>query len=132
MTPYINLGTEKCCFYCVASIFLFKKLEKYPLLYFAIEEALLSSKKGHYAVGILTFSQLLNFFNQKTPKERHNVAHKILEKRPSEKVYEDLKEKCKKSAKIMYENELRKSTDFEKYQKELLILWERLQNMLSI
>ena len=130
-TPYINIGTEKCCFFAHLSKFLVKKLEKYPLLYFAIEEAVLSAKDGHYAVGILTFSQLLNFFNQKTPNERHDVVHKILEKRPTKEVYDTLNEECKKAAQAQYENELQKSKNSEQYQGELLALCKQLREKLS-
>lgn len=85
---YINVGSEKCCLFVKMSSFLLRALERNPLLYFAVEEALECAKIGYYAIGILTFSQLLNLFNRKTPASRHVVAHQILRQRPTKPVFE--------------------------------------------
>ena len=81
---YINIGSEKCCFFVKISIFLINQLEKHPFLYYAVEEALECAKNGYYAAGIITFAQLLNLMKKKTPYSRHLVAHEILKERPTQ------------------------------------------------
>lgn len=80
---YINIGSEKACFFVKSSIFLVRQLKAKPVLYYAVEEALRCASQGYYAIGILAFAQLLNVFNKKTPQARHIVAHELLTTRPN-------------------------------------------------
>lgn len=124
---YFNIGTEKCSFVVPVSEFLLKIVTKYPLLYFAIEEAVLCAKRGYYSAGILAFSQILNQFQVKTPKERHEVAHKILTKRPDKRVYESISLQLKKAAQDKFKNELGRARDPGKYHRDLFFKWCDLQ-----
>ena len=85
---YVNIGTQKCCLFVRMSYFLLRKLQIYPLLYYAVEEGLQCAKEGYYAAGIMALSQLLNVLNEGAPEARHRVAHELVERRPSKAEYE--------------------------------------------
>ncbi len=128
---FINIGTENCCFFVRMSIFLIKKLEQNPLLYYAVEEALQCAKNNHYAAGIITFAQLLNFLKEKTPNDRHLVAHKILQTRPTKEAYEEVKQKFEKAAAEMNEREVSKYKSISEYENKVNINWQELMKKLQ-
>lgn len=128
---YINIGTEKCCLFVKISMFLIKRLNETPFLYYAIEEALECAKNKYYVAGILTFSQLLNLLNEPTPKGRHIVAHKILKNRPTKQIYEDIKKKFEDKASQINSNEILKANDFERYTSEVWNNWQELIKKLN-
>jgi hypothetical protein len=80
------------------SSFLLRQLERYPLLYYSVEEALECAKIGYYGIGTIAFAQLLNLFNEKTPQSRHLVAHKFLEVRPRKETFDDVVAEFKAAA----------------------------------
>lgn len=121
---YINVGSEKCCLFVKMSSFLLGALERNPLLYFAVEEALECAKIGYYASGILTFSQLLNLFNRKTPASRHVVAHEILRQRPTKPVFEEVVEEFKNVASEQSDQECGKLGTTTDYQQNLVKKWK--------
>jgi len=120
---YINIGSEKACLFVKTSIFLIKTLERHPLLYYAIEEALECAKLGYYGIGILTFAQLLNLFNKNTPESRHMVAHEFLKQRPSEDMYNTIVESLKNVATDRSNQEIAKTKSIENYHKKLEEAW---------
>lgn len=128
---YINIGTENCCFFVRMSIFLIKRLEQNPLLYYAVEEALLCAKNSHYAAGIITFAQLLNLLKEKTPEDRHLVAHKILQVRPTKEAYEEVKQEFEKAAEELNEEEIKKQKNISEYEKKVHTAWEELMQKLK-
>lgn len=128
---FINIGTEKSAFFISISIFLIKRLEKKPLLYYAVEEAVLCAKNGHYATGILTFAQLLNLLKEKTPNDRHLVAHQILEVRPTEKAYKEAKSKLEDVAKEISEMETSRYSNIQEYQDKVHEEWQKLMKKLN-
>jgi hypothetical protein len=87
---YLNIGTVKCCLFVPTSTFMIKQLTQYPLLCFSVEEALECAKLGYYGIGVMTFAQILNLRNEETPDERHRVAHKFLEGRPSKATFDEI------------------------------------------
>ena len=125
-TPYINIGTPKYSFWIHSSKLIINQLRKYPLLYGAIEECALSAQQKHFAIGILTLSQALQLFNKEIPPERHEIAHGIFEKRPSEAAYNSILKDFKRSAQTQYELERKRHADADKYHEELLKLWNIL------
>lgn len=123
---YINIGSEKSCCFVRTSLFLIKQLDKHPFLYYAVEEALECAKIGYYAVGILTFSQLLNLTNKSTPKERNRVAHEILKGPPTKEMYERVKIKFEKAAEAITKKELSLHKDPKEYDQKLAQVWTEL------
>ena len=100
--PHLNIGTEKSCLFVYLSKHLIGVLKRNPLLYYAVEESLTCAERGYYSAGILTFSQMLNQFNGKTPSARHEIAHEFLQKRPTKKTYESILEQLKLAMEIKY------------------------------
>lgn len=123
---YINIGTEKSCFFVVNSRYLMEMLERHPLIYYAIEEGMVCAKGGYYAGGILAFAQLINLFNKETPQERHTVAHKMLDEIPSEDNYNQVKKQFEIIAEKMRANELKKVGDKIAYNQNLERRWRIL------
>lgn len=128
---YINIGTESCCFFVKMSIFLIKRLEQNPFLYYAVEEALQCAQNGHYATGIITFAQLLNLLQEKTPEDRHLVAHKILRVRPTREAYEKVKKEFKKVAADINEKEASRHANATEYEKKVHTSWQTLMQKLQ-
>jgi len=120
---YINIGSVNACFFVKMSLFLLRRLEKKPLLYFAVEEALECANIGYYGIGILTFSQLLNLFNRKTPGARHIVAHEVLATRPTRETFDEIVEAFKEAARAHSDDEQRKQPDTSRYQRMVLNEW---------
>ncbi len=108
-----------------------KRLEQNPLLYYSVEEALLCAKNGHYAAGIITFAQLLNLLKEKTPEDRHLVAHKILQVRPTREKYEEIKQEFEKTAAEHNEKEIEKQKNISEYEKKVKTAWEELMQKLK-
>lgn len=123
---FINIGTERSCFFVANSKHLMMILERYPLLYYAIEEGVVCAKRGYFAGGILAFAQLINLFNKATPPERHVVAHNILEAPPNEGSYKKIVEELKAIADAKNKEELRKYLNKEKYNTDLEARWRNL------
>jgi len=123
---YISIGTGKGCFFVPNSRRLMILLDKYPSLYYAVEESLMCAQKGYYAGGILAFSQLINLFNEETPPERHSVAHKMLIEIPSKKSYDKVVNQFKLITQKVRDNELKKSINKAVYNKEIEKLWRNL------
>ena len=121
---WINIGTEKCCVFVRMSKYLLHTLKKYPCLHHALEEGVVSAEKNkYYAAGILAFSQILNVLQEKTPKDRHTVAHKFLEIIPKESSYREIAKKVKIKLEEIGDKELKVAKDKDIYFKELQELW---------
>ena len=123
---YINIGSEKCCQFVSMSRFLLKQLDKKPLLYYSVEEALECAKIGYYGIGIIAFSQLLNLFKEKTPEHRHLVAHDFLCQRPSKEVFDETVAAFKNAASKQSDHEYKKQNDIPAYKQLLSKEWEEL------
>lgn len=123
---YINIGSEKCCLFVKMSGFLLRALERRPLLYFAVEEALECAKMEYYGIGILTFSQLLNVFNRKMPAGRHVVAHEILTTRPTKETFEEVVDAVKSAASEQSDRESAKCTTVAAYKRRIVSEWKAL------
>lgn len=128
---YINIGTEKSCFFVNLSMFLIKQLDKNPFLYYALEEALECAKNNYYASGILTFSQLLNLLNEKTPEDRHIIAHEIFRNRPTKEMYEQIVEKVKNAVTAINIREISRQSDIKQYEQIILKAWNDLMSKLT-
>jgi len=120
---YINVGSEKCCLFVKMSTFLVGALDRRPLLYYAVEEALECAGIGHYGIGILAFSQLLNLFNRDTPSSRHIVAHELLRQRPTEQMFEETVEAFKIAASEQSDHECGKHGSIADYHQSVLRDW---------
>jgi hypothetical protein len=121
---YINIGTVKSALFVRMSTFLIRRLEKYPLLYFAVEESLECARNGYYGIGIVAFAQLLNVMNEETPDSRHLVAHEFLERRPSKEAFDSVVEKFKESAAQRSDQESRKYDTVDDYGRKIAQEWE--------
>lgn len=105
-------------------------MERYPLLYYSVEESMECAKMGYYSAGILTYSQLLNLFNKQTPSERHEVAHKIFIKRPSQDSYNRILEQLKQAALEQQRKEFSRIADAGIYSNKLLNNWKSIMRKL--
>ena len=123
---HINIGSEKCCIFVNISMLLLKELDKKPLLYYSVEEALECAKIDCYGIGIIAFSQLLNLFAEKTPEHRHLVAHEFLRKRPSKEMFEETVAAFKSAASEQNARECRRRNDIPAYQQLLVKKWKEL------
>jgi len=124
--PYINIGTVKSCLFLHMSSFLCSRLEKYPQLYYAIEEGMECSKIGYYAAGILALSQLLNVLNTSTPEERNKVAHEFLHRRPEKTDFNRVIQQVKDVAQSLQHKELKRENDTKEYMQRLVSQWTNL------
>jgi hypothetical protein len=122
-TMYINIGTEKVCLFIHMSLLLLNRLTSYPLLHPAVEEALECASEGHFAAGILCYSQILNLLNVETPNERHGVAHQMLMKRPTQQAYDSVVAKLKVAAERQQQREVKKADSSEAYYRDLMDKW---------
>jgi hypothetical protein len=129
---YINIGTEKSSFFVVNSKHLMTILERHPLLYYAVEEGVICAQKGYYAGGILAFAQLTNLFNERTPAERHLVAHNFLDSPPSRQNYDRVVKEFKNIAQKVRDKELKKIGDKVEYNQGLLARWYALTKPPSV
>jgi hypothetical protein len=120
---YINIGTVKSALFVRMSTFLIRRLEQYPLLYFAVEESLECAKNEYYGIGIIAFAQLLNVMNEETPDSRHLVAHEFLEHRPSKEAFDSAVEKFKKTAAQRSDQESIKYDSVEDYGRKIAQEW---------
>lgn len=125
-TLFINIGTVTSCLFVKMSLRFLKLLQRNPLLYFAVEEALECAKIGYYGIGIIAFSQILNSLNKTTPASRHVVAHELLRHRPDKYAYECALENLKMTASEQSERELGKSTDKVSYRRRVAEEWHAL------
>ena len=134
MELYINIGTPKACLFVFMSNKLLNELCKYPLLYDAIEEALISAKNGYYSIGIIVWYELLKSIlhgnSREDAGERNIPAHDILKVRPTKKSYDDLLSKFKKEAKARYLKEVAKIKDKDVYNTNLLNEWGKFMKNL--
>ena len=129
--PYVNIGTEKSCFFVPMSLYLCHQLQKHPLLYYAVEESLECSKLGYYSSGIIAFSQILQLLKEKVPMARHKVAHEILKGRPSKGDFDDIRQQVKQAVWEIYERERRGKDDPEVYWQKVLAMWKRVIGRLN-
>lgn len=127
---YINIGSGKSCCFVKMSVFLMKKLEIYPLLFYAMEEATKCAGLGYYGIGIITFSQLLNLFDRATPEDRHIVAHEILRQKPTREMYESIVDSFKEAATERSDQECAKCKNIEEYQQKVIEDWKILMKNL--
>lgn len=125
-TFYINIGTAKCCLFVRMSSFLLRQLERYPLLYWSVEEALECAKIGYFGIGIMAFAQLLNIVNEETPDSRHLVAHRFLELRPTKATFDKVVDEFKCAAAKRSDQESSKCSSIHEYQRMLALEWEKL------
>lgn len=130
-THYINIGTEKCCFFVPLSTFLLKRLEQHPLLYYAMEEAVKCAQAGYYSAGIIIFAQLLNVFNEGTPDGRHKVAHSVLKERPTREAYDAIVAQVLKIAKKIQNSEISKYPDTKAFELEIGEKWNFFMTKMS-
>jgi len=123
--PYINIGTEKSSLFVHLSRRLINVLDKNQFLYFSIEEVLQSASQGHYAVGILTFSQIFNCFGVKASEARHKIAHEFLQHKPTKETYSGLLETLKYITEVVYIEEADKFKGTrDEFHNELFAIWE--------
>ena len=123
-TLFINIGTVKACLFVRMSSFLLRRLEQYPVLYYAVEEALECAKIGYFGIGIIAFAQLLNQLSEETPDSRHLVAHKFLELRPSKEAFDDVVAKFKCAAAERSDLEIRKCASCSDYERKVSAEWQ--------
>jgi hypothetical protein len=129
-TLYINIGTEKSCMFVKMSRYLLRQLERYPLLYYSVEEALECAKIGYYGIGAIAFAQLLNLLNEKTPESRHLVAHRFLEVRPSKETFDEVVAEFKAAAANRSDHESRSFTPVGEYHRTIAAQWnEFIKNL---
>lgn len=122
--PYVNIGTRDFKLLLPLSNRLIKILKKEKFVHFAIYESLKCYKISCFSAGIMAYSQLLNCFSEKTPKQRHDIAHKFLQIRPTKTDHDDIAKKLIEVAKNSYENELKKSLKSkDKFDKDLSFQW---------
>lgn len=135
MEPYVNIGTPKACLFVFMSIKLLKKLHEHPLLYYAIEEALISAKNKYYTIGIIIWYELLksilNANSKQDSDKRNSATHDIFKIRPTKKDYDDLLDKFKKETKKSYLKELTKEEDKEIYNEKIMNEWNKFMKELS-
>lgn len=122
---YINIGSAKCCLFVKMSSFLISALNRKPLLYYAVEEALECEKIGYYGIGIITFSQLLNLFRKQTPPSRHLVAHEVLKQRPAQQMLQSTIQELKMAAAERCDQESRRHGNRARYQQSIIRDWEK-------
>ena len=127
----INIGSPKCCFFVKISMRIINLLEKNSFLFYAVEEAMECAKNNYYASGILTFSQILNSLNEKTPKDRHIIAHEILKKKSTKEMYEKIKAKVEKAADDINISEIKKHKDIKEYELKIQSRWCELMAKLN-
>jgi|GEM_PF-2513652 len=127
---YINIGTEKCCFFLPLSLFLCSRMKKFPLLYYAVEEALKCSQLGYYSLGVLALSQLLNTMKISTPDARHKVAHELLKHQPTKGDFDRIVQQVKEAAKSLQNKEQEKEKNPAAYEQKLQEKWAELMNSL--
>ena len=128
---YINIGSEKCCFFVKISMAFMKQLERNPFLYYAVEEALECAKNDYYASGILAFSQILNVLNEKTPGSRHVIAHEFLRQRPTKEMYDEIKNKLENTANKINIREMKKHDNIKEYEEKIQSRWKELMKKLN-
>jgi len=114
---------------------LLNKLRQHPLLYDAVEEALISEKNGYYSIGIIVWYELLKSVlhanSKQDANERNIPAHDILKIRPTKKAYEKLLNKFKNEARKCYFKELAKEGNKEAYVSDLQTEWKKFIKGLS-
>lgn len=127
MELHINIGTPKACLFVFMSKRLLNKLRQHTLLYYAVEEALISAKNSYYSIGIIVWYELLKSVlhaNSKIDANKRNVlAHNILRDRPTKEDYDGLLEKFKSESKKCYLKEIAKTKNKEAYISELYKEW---------
>jgi len=135
MEPYINIGTPKACLFVFVSNRLLNELRKHPLLYDAVEEALISAKNEYYAIGIIIWYELLksvlNANSKDDSNKRNSAAHDILKIRPTKKAYDDLLNKFKDEAKECYLKEVAKEENKEACNEKIMREWNQFMRELS-
>jgi len=135
MGLYISIGTPKASLFVFISNKLLNELRKHPLLYDAVEEALISGKSGYYSIGIIVWYELLKGIlhanSKRDANERNIPAHDILKIRPTKKAYEDLLNKFKGEAKKCYLKEFAKEENKEAYVSGLQAEWKKFIGELS-
>ena len=129
MELYINIGTPKACLFVFMSNRLLNELRRHPLLYYAVEEALISAKSGYYSIGIIVWYELLKnvlHANSKQDADGRSIpAHDILKVRPIKKAYDNLLNKFKEESKKCYLKELAKIKDKKVYKLDIQNKWEK-------
>lgn len=120
---YINIGSPKCCFFVKTSLTIIRVLDQNPFLHFAVEEAMECAKNDYYAAGILSFSQLLNQLNEKTPNDRHLIAHEILRNKPTKEMYESIFEQVKSATAAINIREMKRHRDIKQYAQRVSHAW---------
>jgi hypothetical protein len=107
---------------------LLNELRKYPLLYYAVEESLISEKNGYYSIGIIVWYELLKILGENSKQDagiRGISAHDILKIRPTKQSYDDLLGKFKKAAEKCYLKELAKAKDKKIYDSAINKKWRK-------
>ena len=129
---FINIWTEKSCLFVHMSKKLLAQLKKYPLLYYAIEEALISESNGYYSIWIIIWYDLLrlilNVNNKLDSNERNIPAHEILKTRPTKESYNNLLCKFKWEAEKVQLKEIWKYTNKKEYYNNLAVEWNEFIN----
>lgn len=134
MKLYINIGTPKTCLFVLMSNKLLGGLRKYPVLYDAVEEALISAKNGYYSIGVIVWCELLKSVlhaNSKQDSDERNIsAHDFFKIRQTKKSYDNLLDKFKKESEKCYLKELAKTKDKKTYISDIQNKWEKFMKEL--
>lgn len=127
MEVFVNVGSPKACLFVHMSNRLLDRMTEMPLLYYAIEESLISEKNGYYSIGIIVWHDLLKAVlhtgSKEDSEERNIPAHDVLKIRPTKESYERLLVKFKEEARKRYLIEVAKETSTEIYQIKLHHKW---------
>jgi hypothetical protein len=129
---YVNIGTVRCCLFVKMSRQLLRVLRRSPVLFFGVEEALLSAKNGWYGIGILVWSQILNALNRPAHHSRNLVAHELLKQRPTRVAFDEAVAVLKATASEQSERELTRHSDPASYRKIVLGEWRDLVSRLRV
>lgn len=126
---YINIGTPRACYFCKMSKRLIGKLKEYPLLFYSVEEAVVSAEQHYYAAGILLFSQLLKeICGEDEPDVRNSVAHEFYKSPPTKEQYDKVCEDFRTAANKRYISEKTRLGASDNFDDELNDLWNQTFN----
>ena len=120
---YVNIGTERCCLFVKMSRRLLTALYQNPTLHFAIEESILSAQAGHFAIGILAISQIMNALGKPKHSMRNAVAHEFLRIRATQLDFDQAMSALKDAASEQCMRELARCEDKDAYSGSIARQW---------
>lgn len=116
---YLNIGNEKSSLFLPASLLLVGVFRRLPMVFDAMEEATQSAERGYYSAGIVAFTQALHQFKVEAQEERHDVAHRLLEVKPTRKGYDRLHKLLEDAADRQQAKELARFAGADEYYEKL-------------